>query len=307
MLLKAVDSLINGYSAKPNTCNSTDRMRLSLKAIIYTAVIFLSQQIIISYSDFFKRNYWKTSICWDEYKIRQVYKYMIDSARRETYGLILNAVKDYFSLFQFNTVGNDDLGFYKVYFGVAKVVLPENGGSLNSITYHRIFKNGNDNIRYLLYRFVSTLYDSYSSSTSQKEVVNTSSSSNSSARSFHRISEKEKCYDSMCSNSSKAHLVVDSLSHPHMQHHSIFYECPVKMNEKSLLFTFVRDPLTRFISAVTEVRKETVFFCLLDLKKFSQILTEFYEVKITLNNNRLNIAQCKKIRASTSSLQSLAG
>ena len=240
-------------------------MRLSLKAIIYTAVIFLSQQIIISYSDFFKRNYWETSICWDESKIRQVYKYMIDSARRETYGLILNAVKDYFSLFQFNTVGNDDLGFYKVYFGVAKVVLPENDGSLNSITYHRIFKNGNDNIRYLLYRFVSTLYDSYSSSTSQK-VVNTSSSSNSSARSFHRISEKEKCYDYMCSNSSKAQLVVDSLSHPHMQHHSIFYECPVKMNEKSLLFTFVRDPLTRFISAVTEVRKETVFF-LLDLKK----------------------------------------
>ena len=126
-------------------------MMIFLKTTVL--LLFLSQ-LYIAYSE--RRKYWTTSICWDESKIQQVYKHMIDAARRDVYGPILTALIDYFSLFQ--AAVTDDLGFYKVYFGITKIILTENLEKLNSITYHRIFKNGNDNIRYLLYRFVNSLH-----------------------------------------------------------------------------------------------------------------------------------------------------
>eukprot|EP01036_Dinobryon_divergens_P022279 gene22279-30521_t len=62
----------------------------------------------------------------------------------------------------------------------------------------------------------------------------------------------------MSNKSSAGMHVVDSLFHPQMHHNSIFYECPIKNQEKSLLFTFVRDPISRFISAVTEIEYRAI-------------------------------------------------
>lgn len=119
-------------------------------------------------------------------------------------------------------IGNEKLfsSFYKLNFGLVSVELPRNLSkkSFERLVYYRIWKCGNDYIRYLLYRYA---YD---------------------------FGEKINHLENNCKLSDCRDGDVHTLPPKAVKNTFVSSN-----REKRAAFTFVRDPLSRFISGYTEV------------------------------------------------------
>lgn len=165
-------------------------------------------------------------LCWDESKIFRFQQRMISNARTEVFGPILTILKDYLSMYQLEYDEND-MGFYKSYFGSVRVTLPSNSNNMQNVIYYRIFKNANDYIRTVLYKFANLIH--YFSS--------------------ENISVVEEKYHEAISED----CIGDDCSHPFLTQEAVFRRVSQHSYGNDIIFTFVRNPLTRFISAVSEV------------------------------------------------------
>jgi hypothetical protein len=112
----------------------------------------------------------------------------------------------------------NDFEFYKRTFGVVRLMLGPNRRNLTSLAYYRIYKNGNDNIRSLLLEYA------------------------------YSIDHRQSDYEHHCRNQSETCI------HRRIQHFS-----PMAMNtlypsrHHRYAFAFTREPISRFLSAVTEI------------------------------------------------------
>ena len=139
--------------------------------------------------------------------------------------LVLQIQRDQWSKAKTEVLGSaqagfqgSDMDFYKRHFGVVEVMLHKNNKNLTSMIYYRIFKNANDNIRSLLteYAYVA----------------------DNQSLSF----EAQNCRNEECFHRKVHNLQSNALK-------TIYFAA----KQKRFAFTFVRDPLMRFISAMTEV------------------------------------------------------
>jgi hypothetical protein len=112
---------------------------------------------------------------------------------------------------------DDDMDFYKRSFGVVEVTLL-NKKSFSELSYYRIYKSGNDNIRSLLSQLAYMLDNELS------------------------LFNAQNCYKDNC------------------VHHRLHYKPPaaikafyISQYAKRFAFTFVREPIHRFMSAMTEI------------------------------------------------------
>jgi hypothetical protein len=124
-------------------------------------------------------------------------------------------------LFGSSQVGTqeDDLEFYKSSFGAVEVLLDKNPLSLTAISYYRIYKNANDNIRSLLLEYA------YELGGNQRE--------------YHR---RNCTFNLDCLHSRLHNLTPMSLKTLYFPYHHRRYA-----------FSFTREPLSRFIAAMTEI------------------------------------------------------
>lgn len=115
-------------------------------------------------------------------------------------------------------INDDDFEFYKRTFGATELYLHSNPLKLTSLAYYRIFKNANDNIRSLMLEYAYIL--------------------DGNRQQFRR----QNCLSAEC-------------IHPHIH---ILSPMALKTlyfpaRHRRYAFTFTREPLTRFISGMTEV------------------------------------------------------
>lgn len=112
-----------------------------------------------------------------------------------------------------------DMDFYRRHFGVVELLLhPSNKKNLSSIIYYRIYKNANDNIRSLLTEY-AYLAENQSASF-----------------------EAQNCRNEECFHRKIHYLQATAVK-------AVYFNA----KQRRFPFTFVRDPLMRFISAMTEV------------------------------------------------------
>jgi hypothetical protein len=149
-------------------------------------------------------------LCLDEKAIIQFQLHQWYQAAHEVFGNVSANIG----------VSDKDMGFYKETYGALNVHLSrrknENELGLDSLLYHRIYKNGNDNIRSLLYEYAHYMTHE------------------------HNTFLTQQCPADKC-----AHKNVES-----------FYTSQLRaMNQstKRHAFTFVREPIVRFVSAVNEI------------------------------------------------------
>ena len=127
------------------------------------------------------------------------------------------------------------------------------GGKYSKIVYHRIWKNANNAIRKVLHKFAIT----------------------------NRYNEKEI---SVCKYKNKADCFNQKASKYKSLYSSIFFP----LTEKSFSFTFVRNPVSRFISGYIEIEKSIKKQMILDLKySFGTIerFIEFINLILTANGS----------------------
>ncbi len=131
------------------------------------------------------------------------------------------AVDEIFGANNAATIGvNDkDMGFYKETYGALNLHLPKqttNPLGFDSIIYYRIYKNGNDNIRSLIYEFAHIL-----------------------------TGEHQSFIENNCPSDQCSHKYIQLLYNPQLR--------MMNSTAKRFAFTFVREPITRFVSAMNEI------------------------------------------------------
>lgn len=109
-----------------------------------------------------------------------------------------------------------DMGFYREGFGALAVDLQANSNNYTSLVYYRIYKAGNDNIRSLLYEYA-----------------------------FNKSNQMDLFYSSGCPAEVCVHPNVTRIGA--VKSYRMFYP------ENRFVFTFVRHPIARFISAMNEI------------------------------------------------------
>lgn len=137
--------------------------------------------------------------------------------------------------FVFDTSKRKDQDFYSHNFGITVLDLPLNNAHIEKLVYHRIYKSGNDNIRNLLHRFALGLYG-------------TPDPSNGTI--FDGVKDQEQLLARFAIDK----CIGDGCQHPKIIHLSSYPLREQKYrHENTVSFTFVRHPVTRFISAMNEV------------------------------------------------------
>lgn len=121
---------------------------------------------------------------------------------------------------------SNDMSFYDEYFGTLQMVIRNdktnplsNSSMVRSLNYYRIFKCGNDNVRSLLYEAA------------------------------HAISHQNLFFRIQCAAEECAHEDILRYSPAEQRNGSHFQHHP----SGRLSFTFVRDPISRFVSAINEI------------------------------------------------------
>lgn len=121
---------------------------------------------------------------------------------------------------------SNDMSFYDEYFGTLQMVIRNNKANplsnssmVKSLNYYRIFKCGNDNVRSLLYEAA------------------------------HAITHQNLFFRIQCAAEECAHEDILRYSPTEQRNGSHFQHHP----SGRLAFTFVRDPISRFISAINEI------------------------------------------------------
>lgn len=113
----------------------------------------------------------------------------------------------------------EDFEFYKNSFGAVELLLDQNPAKLTALSYYRIYKNANDNIRSLLLEYA------YLVDNNQLEY------------------DRRNCtFNLECLHRRIHNLTPQALKSLYFPYHHRRYA-----------FTFTREPLTRFMSAVTEI------------------------------------------------------
>jgi hypothetical protein len=124
-------------------------------------------------------------------------------------------------MFGSTQVGNqaDDFDFYKRTFGVVELMLGPNKKNLTSLVYYRIYKNANDNIRSLLLEYAYTI--------DHQEIDY----------------QRQNCRNqTTCIHRRIHHLTPTAMKTLYFPSYHYRYA-----------FTFTREPISRFLSAVTEI------------------------------------------------------
>jgi hypothetical protein len=140
----------------------------------------------------------------------------------------------------------NDLDFYKYNYGTVEINVEQNAKQYSSIVYYRIFKNANDHIRTMLFNYVLFKKNKFKKTSLVKCVPN-------------------ECNHPNFNHRTKASKAWNSLYFPRQ--------------EKRFIFTFVRDPIDRLISSITEVRN------FLLLPSLFPLFTFIFPIKFPLNFN----------------------
>lgn len=130
----------------------------------------------------------------------------------------LHAKTSLFGSANVGSLGEDEFDFYKRSFGASEVILGPNPKNLTALTYYRIFKNGNDNIRSLLMEYAHHIDGQ------------------------EREYQRQNCTFKECLHRRFHALIPAALKSMYFPSHHRRYA-----------FTFTREPIERFISAITEV------------------------------------------------------
>lgn len=175
-------------------------------------------------------------ICNDNHVIRQIQKYQWQMAMEE----VLPGVPVY--------MNDKEMGFYDELYGALNLQLPpdKHPEDFESLLYYRIFKSGNDNIRSLLYEEAFHL-------TNQSAA-------------FQQINcPADECAHSWVQRYSAADL--RGIGNPKTLEIDSKHSTEGKLNQqqqqisshslrpykKRFAFTFVREPIVRFVSAINEM------------------------------------------------------
>lgn len=138
---------------------------------------------------------------------------------------ILNIQRDQWNKARLEVLGSSQVGFqgedfefYKRSFGAVELLLGNNKKKLNALVYYRIFKNANDNIRSMM------LEHAYQIDGREEDY------------------RRQNCTFNECVHRRMHYLTPDAVKSLYFPYHY-----------KRFAFSFTREPISRFISAVTEI------------------------------------------------------